>query len=70
MLKANDIPNIEHCTVENFGNPISAHRITANDGWCILTNDQPATSIIIPIDYDMSTIVITEAIQGGESNGK
>ncbi|MBQ8766977.1 MAG: hypothetical protein IJZ16_09245 [Clostridia bacterium] len=60
MLKVNDIPNIEHCIIENFGNPTSAYRITANDGWRIFTNEEPATSIIIPINYDMTKIVITE----------
>ena len=68
-MKVNDIPNIEHCTVENFGNPTSAYRITANDGWCIYIGEEPVTSVIIPINYDMSTIVIVEAIQGGETNG-
>lgn len=69
-MKVNDIRNIEQCIVEDFGNPTSAYRITAKDGWNICIGEESATSIIISIDYDMSTIVITEAIQGGESNGK
>jgi hypothetical protein len=34
-----EIPNIEHCTVEEIGNPAVMYRITANEGWYIHLNN-------------------------------
>lgn len=34
-----EIPNIQHCRVEEIGNPVVGYRVTANDGWYIHAND-------------------------------
>lgn len=34
-----EIPNIEHCTVEEIGSPAIGYRITAHTGWYIHLND-------------------------------
>ena len=34
-----EIPNIEHCTVEEIGNPAIMYRITSHDGYYIHLND-------------------------------
>lgn len=34
-----EIPNIEHCTVEEIGNPAVVYRIRSNEGWYIHLND-------------------------------
>lgn len=59
-----EIPNINNCNVEEFGNPVSAYRITANNGWCIHTADhnenEYARVIIVGTDYDFTTVQILE----------
>jgi hypothetical protein len=34
-----DVPNINHCTVEEIGNPAVMYRITADEGWYIHYNN-------------------------------
>lgn len=60
-----EIPNIEHCTVEEFGNPARMYRIISNEGWFIHLNDGIAdaintwkTAVALPDDYDFSIVEI------------
>lgn len=60
-----EIPNIEHCTVEEFGNPARMYRIISNAGWFIHLNDGIAdainawkTAVALPDDYDFSIVEI------------
>lgn len=60
-----EIPNIEHCTVEEFGNPVWMYRIISNEGWFIHLNDGIAdainawkTAVALPDDYDFSIVEI------------
>lgn len=34
-----EVPNIEHCRVEEIGDPVFFYRLFANDGWYIHLND-------------------------------
>lgn len=58
-MTVNDLQNVR---VENFGNPVSAHRITANEGYCIHTpahaENQYARVIIVPATYDFSVVQV------------
>lgn len=72
-MSVNDLQNVR---VENFGNPISAHRITANEGYCIHlvthAENEYATVIIVPASYDFSTIQVLpigELPEGAEIHG-
>lgn len=38
-MTIHEIPNIEHCTIEEMGNPLVAYRIRTNEGWYIHLND-------------------------------
>ena len=60
-----EIQNIEHCTVEEFGNPACMYRIISNEGWFIHLNDGIAdaintwkTAVALPDDYDFSIVEI------------
>jgi hypothetical protein len=68
-MTVNDLQNVR---VENFGNPVSAHRITANDGYCIHTTaheeNQYTRVIIVPATYDFSTVQILLIADLPESN--
>lgn len=72
-----EIPNINNCNIEEFGNPVSAYRITANDGWCIHMeghDDNEYTRVIIigANDPAISTIEILEIAtlpEGSEIHG-
>ena len=62
-----EIPNIEHCTVEEFGNPAKMYRIISNEGWYIHLNDGIAdaintwkTAVALPDDYDFSIVEIRD----------
>ena len=80
IMTVYEIPNINNCNVEEFGNPAIGYRITANNGWCIHTanhnENEYARVIAIPATYDMSTIEIVNIstlpdgseIHGGTDN--
>ena len=60
-----EIPNIEHCTVEEFGNPAWMYRIISNEGWFIHLNDGIVdainawkTAVALSDDYDFSIVEI------------
>lgn len=80
-MTINEIPNIEHCTIEPMGT--IAYRITAHEGWYIhLHNGVEDTAnvwkgaVILILPYDFSTVEIrAEAdlpegaeICGGDNN--
>lgn len=57
-----DIPNIEHCTVEQIGRMF---RITSHDGWYIHLNNGVEdtvnvwkTAVALPSSYDFSIVEI------------
>lgn len=58
-MTINDIQNVSY---ESFGNPVSAYRITADEGYCIHTPQHEENSyariIIVRADYDFSTIQV------------
>lgn len=61
-----EIPNIEHCTVEEIGEPVVAYRIRSNDGWYIHLPQHDElvykTVVALRYDYDFSTVqIVTEA---------
>ena len=35
-----DVQNINHCTIEEIGNPIIFYRITSNEDWCIHRSEE------------------------------
>ena len=60
-----DIPNIEHCTVEEFGNTARMYRIISNEGWFIHLNDGIPdkirtwkTAVALPDNCDFSIVEI------------
>lgn len=60
-----EIPNIEHCTVQETGNPVICYTITSNDGWYIHLNDGDEETanlwkgaVILPTDFDFSWVEI------------
>ena len=60
-----EIPNIEHCTVEEIGNPVFMYRIISNDGWYIHLNNGVTdtvniwkTAVALRTDYDFSIVEI------------
>lgn len=59
-----EIPNIEHCTVEEIENPVIMYRICSNEGWYIhLTQSEELmfkTAVALRYDYDFSTVQIVE----------
>lgn len=63
-MTVNELQNVG---VENFGNPVSAHRITADDGYNIHTSahadGQYTKVIIVPSTYDFSVIQILPVIE-------
>ena len=61
-----EIPNIEHCTIQEIGNPAVMYRIITNDGWYIhLTQSEELmykTAVALRYDYDFSTVqIVAEA---------
>lgn len=64
-----EIPNIEHCTIEEIGNPVVGYRINSNEGWYIHLNDGVEdtlniykTAVALPVSYDFSQVeIIAEA---------
>lgn len=58
-MTINDLQNV---TYESFGNPVSAYRITANEGYCMHTPQHEENSyariIVVRADYDFSTIQV------------
>lgn len=64
-----EIPNIEHCTVEEIGNPAIAYRVTADTGWYIhLNNGIEDTAniwkgaVVLNANMDMSIVeIVAEA---------
>lgn len=57
-----EIPNIEHCTVEEIGNPALMYRIRTNEGWVIhlptYEDNVYSTVIALRNNYDFSTVQI------------
>lgn len=61
-----EIPNIEHCTVEEIGNPVIMYRICSNDGWYIhLAQAEDLIykgAVALRYDFDFSTVqIVAEA---------
>lgn len=80
-MTIHEIPNIEHCTIEEMGS--IAYRVRTNEGWYIHLNNGVEdtvnvykTVVILILPYDFSTVeIIAEAdlpegaeICGGEDN--
>lgn len=71
-MTINDIPNIEHCTVEPFvssttGN-ILGYEVTAHEGWYVHFNDGVEDTaniysvyVLLPVSYDFSLVEIVPA---------
>ena len=71
-----EIPNIEHCTVREIGNPVVMYRIQANEGWyihCPEHEENSYTTIVALLaTYDFSTVQIiheSELPSDAEING-
>lgn len=63
-----EIPNIEHCTVEEIGDPVVMYRITSDDGWYIHINDGVEetanlykTCVALRYNHDWSDVQIIAA---------
>ena len=61
-----EIPNIEHCTIQEIGNPAVMYRIITNDSWYIhLTQSEELmykTAVALRYDYDFLTVqIVAEA---------
>lgn len=64
-----EIPNIEHCTVREIGNPVVMYRINSNEGWYIHLNDgiegtenYYKTAVALLATYDFSIVeIVAEA---------
>lgn len=61
-----EIPNIEHCTVEEMGNPVFAYRICSKEGWYIhlAQAERPIYkgAVALRYDFDFSTVqIVAEA---------
>ena len=71
-----EIPNINHCTIQEIGNPAIMYRITSEDGWYIHLNDGDEetaniwkTAVALLATYDFSQVQIvpeTELPEGAE----
>lgn len=74
-----EIPNINHCTVEEIGNPVFMYRITSNEGWYIHLNDGIEDTanlykgaVVLNTAYDFTKVEIipeTELPEGAEICG-
>lgn len=57
-----EIPNIEHCTVEEIGNPAIMYRINTNEGWVIklpvYEENVYSRAVALRAAYDFSTVQI------------
>ena len=60
-----EIPNIEHCTVQEIGNPVAVYRINSHDGWYIHLNDGIEDTVnvwkcavALSVRYDFSQVEI------------
>lgn len=57
-----EIPNIEHCTVEEIGNPVIMYRIITNEGWVIhlptYEDNVYSTAVALLATRDFSTVQI------------
>lgn len=77
-MTVNEIPNINHCTVELVGNG-RGYRITAHEGWYIHLNDGIEGSenvykgaVILMATYDFTQVEIvpeSELPEGSEIHG-
>lgn len=64
-----DVKNIEHCTVEEMGDPVFAYRIMSHEGWYIHLNDDVEDTenlykmgVILMPGYDWSLVeIVAEA---------
>ena len=64
-----EIPNIEHCTVQEIGNPVMGYRINSNEGWYIHLNDGDVdtaniwkTAVGLRYDYPFEQVqIVAEA---------
>ena len=75
-----EIPNIEHCTVRELGNPVLMYRINTNEGWVIslptYEENTYSTAVALLATFDFSTVQILpiSSLEGdyeinvGESN--
>ena len=64
-MTVNEIPNINHCTIEEIGNPAFMYRIIANEGWYIHLNDGIEDTanvykgaVVLNTAYDFSKVEI------------
>lgn len=62
-----EIPNIEHCTVTEVGDPVAMYRIKSSDGWYIHLNTADTeniykTFVALLATYDFSLVqIVAEA---------